>query len=215
MSTATDTLEPPVDEAENKTQTGAEASDVKLHEPAEGELPKSPDELRVAHYADIIDLSRQVAEAKSRLEMLKADTASAKKEYEGLDSALLRLTRRDPMQRSLLPEPGAPQASDEPLPVDDSWKRLDINQLEIPPNAINSMYEYGIMTLGDLKHFWDTGAQLHGTVKGIGEATDAKVRDAFSDYGVAHPEVFSGAGEPAGPAEPTDDADAEGENDNE
>lgn len=202
---STDVLDPP-DTEQDESDSVAGAIAPTLHDQAAADAAAaepvlSPDELKRQHYEETVALGRAVDAAKHEWSELKAQAAEAKKEYEGLNGSLLRMLRRDPMQRPL--PLGAPAESDEPLPVDDSWRKLDVNQLTLTPTVINHLYTGGIMTLGDLSDFWKAEKVLTD-IKGIGEASDVAVRDAFSEYGVQHPELFEGQ---AGDAEPGDEAD--------
>ncbi len=166
----------------------------------------SPDELKRAHYEEIVALGKRVEEAKRGWDSLKVETTEAKKEYEGLLAAYLRLTRRDPMQRTLLVEPHA--ELENPPVVDDSWRKLEITVLDLAPAAVDKLFQAGVMTLGDLQDYWQSGKQLCD-IKGIGEASDTAIRDAFSTYGVEHSEIFGEAplAEGEGDAEPEDEED--------
>lgn len=198
---STDVMDRPTTTGEDHYEAAGEQLQQSLAEQtdhAAGEPADSPTELRRQHYEEMVTSGRLVRDAKRNMETLKAEYASAKKEYEGLQAAHMRLTGRDPMQRPLpLDEP---DESDGPAPVDDSWRRLDINVLAITPAVIDKLYQAGVMTLGDVSDYWKSGKQLVD-LKGIGEASDTAVRDAFSNYGVEHPEVFGDRATVAGAVE--------------
>jgi hypothetical protein len=201
MSTAT-LHRPDADEADeaNEPADGADLSGGEPGTEPAADPPPSLEELKRTHYAEIAVLGNRVDNARLAWEGLKADTSDAKKEYEGLNVQLLKLIRRGPsLQRELPLGEG-----DAPLP-DDSWRSLDLKQLDITPGVLNSLYTGGLMTFGDLSDYWKDGNVL-SSIRGIGEASDAAVRDAFSQYGVEHPEVFGAAQEADGEVdEETDD----------
>jgi hypothetical protein len=151
--------------------------------------PPSP-ELRRLHYEEILSSGIQVEESRCDYEEAKAETARLKKEFEGLQALHLRLVRRDPLQRSLLTaiDPNLESANAEPLPSDE-WRKVPVSELEIPDHIASKLGNHAINTLGDLQDYWQSGKHLRD-FKGIGEAADSAVVDAFASYGSAHPEVF-------------------------
>lgn len=169
--------------------------------------PPSPAELRAAHYAEVIAMGQRVDEARYLWEGLKRDTSDAKKEFDGKTVQLLRLMRRDPLQRDLLPVEHDESSNVEPLPADTSWRKLPVSELDVADHIVGKLDNHGITTLGDLQDHWKAGKRLRD-FKGIGEAADTAVVDAFSEYGAQHPEVF---GEKAAPVEAEAEPEAEDE----
>lgn len=167
--------------------------------------PPSPAELRAAHYAEIVAESVNVEEARHDFEESAADTKRLKKEYEGRQALFLRLTRRDPLQRTLIAEPHSEFDNLEPLPVDTEWRKLPVSTLDVADHIVGKLDNHGITTLGDLQDHWKAGKKLRD-FKGIGEAADTAVVDAFSEYGAQHPEVF---GEKPAPVESEDEPEDE------
>jgi len=187
------TEEPPTDEA-----------------PAKDPLPlPTPNELRALHYAEVIETGKRVNELRFTWEGLKKEASDAKKEFDGATVMLLRLMSRDPLQRQLPIETHPEfEHKDEPLPADDSWRKLPASVLGIKESWCAKLDSAGYGTLGELQDLWTAGGRLREKCDGIGEATDAAIVDAFSEYGAQHPEVF-------GEKQPIDDAPAEDDDESE
>lgn len=167
------------------------------------------DELRAAHYREIVAESLKVEQARVDYEESAAETKRLKKEYEGSQALFLRLTRRDPLQRTLLPtpDPNLADGGSNPLPGNDEWRGLSVDVLGLKDSATDKLINGKLETLGDLQDFWKSGKRLRDEIDGIGETLDATIVDAFSDYGAENPEVFGQA--PAGDAEGDEEADNE------
>ena len=70
--------------------------------PAADPIPApSPQELRYLHYQEIVAMGEKVGESYFQWKEKENEAKALKKEYEGNQAMLLRLTRRDPLQRQL------------------------------------------------------------------------------------------------------------------
>ncbi len=196
----------PLEDGTAVTATAGESEPAADGPPAKDPLPvPTADELRAAHYAEIIAESQRVEKMRLDYEESNVETKRLKKELEGGQALFLRLTRRDPLQRTLLnatADPNLDNHSDAPLPANDEWRKLPISALDIADHIVGKLDNNHIATLGDLQDHWKAGKRLCD-FKGIGEAADTAVVDAFSEYGAQHPEVF---GEPVTQAEAEDAA---------
>lgn len=67
--------------------------------------------------------------------------------------------------------------------------KLSIDVLGLTEKKNEKLIGAGLGTLGELHDYWQTGKSLRD-IKGVGEALDTEFKDAFSDYGAEHPEVF-------------------------
>lgn len=101
---------------EVETAASQQAGDAPAKDPIP---PPTPTELRALHYQEVLAMGARVQEARNVWESLKKDTADAKKEFDGMTVSLLRLMRRDPLQRQLPVEEYDEFKSDEPLPSDE------------------------------------------------------------------------------------------------
>lgn len=81
-----------------------------------------------------------------------------------------------------------------------------MSALDIAEHIVAKLDNHAINTLGDLQDYWKSGKHLRD-FKGIGEAAETAVVDAFAEYGTQHPEIF---GEPVAEAE-TEESDTEEE----
>lgn len=172
--------------------------------------PPSPTELRALHYQEITAMGEKVYEARMVWESLKKDASDAKKEFDGLTVQLLRLMRRDPLQRQLPIENDAnleAANSTPPLPANTEWRKLAVadtlTQHGVSKHGVELLEQNHLGTLGDLQDFWQSGKRLLD-VKGIGEGMNARIVDAFAEYGAAHPEVFGEQPESTPDDEPQD-----------
>lgn len=148
--------------------------------------PPTPAELRALHYQEVIAMGERVQEARNVWESLKKETGDAKKEFDGKTVELLRLMRRDPLQRQLLIEPH-PEFESHDSPgeshqQDEEWRSVPLDSLFDPKKTTcKALAEAGIRTVGELTDY--TGADKRLTdLPGIGPGKEQEIEDTMMNF---------------------------------
>jgi len=140
------------------------------------------------HYENIKQKATEVRAARKQWAAAKDKAKNKKGIFDELNAELIALIDGGPDMQLKLPLDGKPAKDGKPA-VDDSWRKLKVDQLDIKPGLVTKLAEHGIENLGQLQDFWQSGKDLTDLAD-IGEAKATSVIDAFSTYGAAHPEVF-------------------------
>ena len=146
-----------------------------------------------AHYEQIRELERQVADLETVADRAKSAASVAKKAFESADEKLRTCIRRGPeVQATLL------FGDDEA--VKSNWREMPVTELVLSDSIHDALREANLITLGGLSDFMAAhGEQWWRDVDSIGEQKAVAVADAFAAFWEEHPEFCGVPGDPEDP----------------
>lgn len=153
-----------------------------------GELvpPEAKGDWQEKHLNEIRELRQRVERRRLEVDSAKERMKNAKGAYDATVDELLRVIDRGPDPQQTLFDNNDPKSPDAAHPDETSgvhpggeeWRNFPVVELDLPEKVRTSLIYAELETVGAIADFTSSGKDLT-ELKGIGEATAEKVRDAL------------------------------------